>query len=320
MIEYTMSDKETCYLCGAEEPRIIRTKLRHDIRRKVLECRECGLVYLEPGEQDLKDFYTEEYRKLYTPVIGRALTSQELFEICLPYQGDRIDRLKHFLGSTKKLLDVGCASGAFLHAAKSHVMECIGIELNLDNARFVEKALGIKVYTELIEEVDLPSEYFDIATAFQVLEHVDDPLKFLAGIYKLLKPGGIICIEVPNVHDVLLSVYKIEPYADFWFREPHVFNYSPKTLAMILEKSGFAGETKTIQSYNFINHMNWVLKGEPQQSVGIGMSKPILASSRSAIADELNGWIEKVDREYKEILSKYELGDNILFIGKKYYG
>jgi hypothetical protein len=86
---------------------------------------------------------------------------------------------------------------------------------------------------------------------------------------------------------------------------------------MVLEKTGFAGETKTIQSYNFINHMNWILKGEPQRSIDIGMSKPVLAQSHSAIADELNRWIEKVDREYKDILNRHGLGESILFIGKK---
>jgi len=312
-----ISSKNICYLCGAEELRIIRTKLRHGIRRNVLECGKCGIVYLESVQRDLKDFYTEEYRKLYTPVIGSALNSQELFDICLPYQKDRIDDLKHVLGPTKKLLDVGCASGAFLHAVRNHVLYCIGMEFNLDNARFVKEVLGIRVYTGCIEDVDLPQEYFDIATAFQVLEHVDDPISFLKGIHKLLKPGGTICIEVPNIQDVLLSVYEIEQYADFWFREPHVFNYSSKTLTMMLEKTGFAGETKTIQSYNFINHMNWILKGTPQKSMGIGMSKPVLASSRSAIADELNRWIDKIDDEYKDILNKHGLGESILFIGKK---
>lgn len=312
-----MNNKDTCYLCGAEELKVIRTRLRHNIRRNVFECGKCGIVYLEPVQQDLKDFYTEEYRKLYTPVIGSALNSHELFDICLPIQKYRIDELKYVFDPTKKLLDVGCASGAFLHSVKSHVLECVGIEFNLDNARFVEEVLEIKVYTKRIEDVDLPQEYFDIVTAFQVLEHVDDPMLFLKGIHKLLKPGGTICIEVPNIQDVLLSVYEIEQYADFWFREPHVFNYSPKTLTMMLEKTGFAGETKTIQSYNFINHMNWVLKGTPQKSMDIGMSKPVLVQSNSVIADELNNWVEKIDREYKDILNKHELGESILFIGKK---
>jgi len=312
-----VSKNATCYLCGAKKLRVLRSKLRHNIERNVLECRNCSLVYLEPAHQDLKGFYEEEYRKLYTPVIGNALNSQELFDICLPIQKDRVERLKYLLDPTKKILDVGCASGAFLYSVKSYVNECRGMEFNSDNVRFVKEVLGIKVYNESIEKADLPKDYFDIVTIFQVLEHVDDPLAFLKEIYNLLKPEGVICVEVPNIHDALLSVYEIEQYADFWFREPHIFNYSPQTLTLMLEKAGFNGETETIQSYNFINHINWMLKGEPQLSMDIGIAKPILVSSNSAIADELNLWIEKINREYKTILTKYGVGENVFFVGKK---
>lgn len=101
-----INNNDPCYLCGAKELKIIRTKLRHGIRRNVFECEECGIVYLESVQQDLKDFYTEEYRKLYTPVIGSALNSQELFDICLTYQKDRIDELKHVLDQRNSSMSV----------------------------------------------------------------------------------------------------------------------------------------------------------------------------------------------------------------------
>lgn len=308
---------KVCYLCGSKKLKVIRTKLRHNVKRDVWQCDHCGIVYLAPVRQDLKGYYSKEYRQLYTPVLGRALNSRQLFDICLPYQQARIEALKHVLGRGKRLLDVGCASGAFLHSVRNHVGECIGMEFNKDNVRFVEKKLGLKVHTEGIEATSLLPESFDIITAFQVLEHVDDPVKFLKGIHRLLKPGGTICLEVPNVQDVLLSVYKVKPYADFWFRDPHVFNYSPRTLTAVLKKAGFTGKTKTIQLYNFFNHLNWMLKGEPQASVDIGVSTPVLAPGRGAIAGDLNRWIAKANREYQDILNKHELGESILFIGKK---
>jgi 2-polyprenyl-3-methyl-5-hydroxy-6-metoxy-1,4-benzoquinol methylase len=308
---------KSCYLCGSKDLKVIHTKLRHNVKRNVLECGKCGIVYLAPDKQDLKGYYTKEYRKLYTPVLGKALNSQQLFDICLPYQKARIEALKQVLGPSKKLLDIGCASGAFLYSVKSHVSECVGMEFNSENVRFVEKKLGIKVHSEGIEATSLPPGDFDIITAFQVLEHVDDPVRFLKGVYKLLKPGGTICIEVPNIQDVLLSVYKVKPYADFWFRDPHVFNYSPATLTTVLRKAGFAGKIKTIQLYNFVNHLNWLLKGEPQPSVEIGVSTPVLVPGRSAIAKDLNRWIAQANREYQDILNKHALGESILFIGKK---
>lgn len=309
-----------CYLCGKSNPRVIRTRLRHDISRNVLNCQDCGITYLEPKDIDMKDYYNQDYRKLYTPVIGKALSAREMFEFYLSYQQERIDEIKHILNSKMKVLDVGCSTGHFLYALRDCVQECIGIEFNREDAIFVNEELGIKTYTEPIQDTDIPLEYFDLVTVYQVLEHIDDPIKFLTTIYKYLKPGGFLCIEVPNIQDALISVYNIKSYSDFWFREPHVFYFSPKTLSMMLKRSGFSGSTKTVQAYNFINHVNWILTGEPQESANKGMSMPRLIDSESvnpAIRAEFNSWIQRVDKEYKQLLIKHNLAENIVFIGKK---
>lgn len=310
-----------CYLCGKNKLKVIRTKLRHDIPRNVLECQSCGIVYLEPGSKvDLKDYYKNDYRKLYSPVIGKALNSQEIFDIYLPYQQERIEKIKHLLNPDMSVLDVGCSSGHFLYALKNHVKECIGIEFNKENAEFASKKLGIKVYTEPIQDTGIPLGYFDLITAYEVLEHMDDPIKFLTIIRSYLKPDGFLVVEVPNIQDALISVYGSKPYSDFWFREPHVFYYSPKTLTMMLAKAGFSGSVKTIQLYNFLNHMNWLFAGKPEDSAETGMSEPRLIKSDSVnpeVRTEFNKWIQKVDKEYKQLLERYDFGENILFIGKK---
>lgn len=310
-----------CYLCEKPNLKIIRTKLRHDIKRNVLQCQHCGIVYLEPKKEDLAEFYKKDYRKLYTPVIGKVLNSKESFDIYLPFQQARLDLIKEKLNPGMKALDIGCSSGHFLYTLKPYVKEVIGIEFNREDADFVERVLGIKVYTNSIENTDIPLEYFDLITAFQVLEHIDKPLEFLKTISKYLKPGGLLYIEIPNINDALISLYNLESYQDFWFREPHIFYYSPQTLSLLLKRAGFRGRVNTIQSYNFLNHMNWMLAGIPQKSIDIGMSEPVLVSNNSLTDNEikntLNTFIQRVDKEYKMILEKYNLGNTIVFIGKK---
>ena len=309
-----------CYLCEKPNLKIIRTKLRHDIERNVLQCQDCGIVYLEPQEKNLKEFYSKDYRNIYTPIIGKIVDSKESFDIYLPYQQARIDLIKEKLNPEMKALDIGCSSGHFLYALKPYVEEVTGIEFNKENAEFVNKVLGIQVHTCPIEDTDISMEHFDLITAFQVLEHIDKPLEFLKTISKYLKPGGLLYIEIPNINDALVSLYNVEPYCDFWFREPHIFYYYPKTLYLILEKPGFRGSIRTMQTYNFVNHINWILTGQPQKSIDIGMSKPVLISSDSVndeIKNELNTFIKRVDEEYKMILEKYNLGNAIVFIGKK---
>lgn len=308
-----------CYLCGENQMIILRDKLRHNIKRNVLRCKNCRIIYLEPKKVDLKGYYSSDYRKVYSPVIGKKINSQQLFNIRLKYQHVRIERLKHILDTKMKVLDIGCSTGHFLFALKDQVNECVGIEYNKDNANFA-KEIGITVYTDSIENTNIQYEYFDLITIFQAFEHIEDPIGFLKTIYDYLKPDGFLCIEVPNIQDALISLYNIKEYCDFWFREPHIFYYSPETLSKVLNKAGFQGELKTIQRYNFINHINWILTGKPQKHMDIGMSTPTLVKDSSLekeIVSALNQWVIRIDMEYKSLINKYELGDSILFIGKK---
>lgn len=179
-----------CYLCGSSNLGVIRSKLRHEISRNVLKCVDCGTVYLEPEKRNLANFYAKDYRKIYSPVIGKALNSREIFEMYLPYQHSRIDKIKDLLTPDMKALDIGCSADHFLFVLKDYVQECVGIEFNEENAEFVNRELGIKTYTDPIEKTDLPLDYFDLITAFHVLEHVDDPIQFLTALRKYLKSSG----------------------------------------------------------------------------------------------------------------------------------
>lgn len=308
-----------CYLCEKENLKVIRNNLRHNIRRNVLKCETCGLVFLEPKQGDLSDYYKEEYRKLYTPVIGKELDSKETFDIYLPFQKRKIDALKHILKPDMKVLDIGSSTGHFLYTMREHVGEVIGIEFNKENVEFSNKKLGIKTYNKPIEETDIPEKSFGLITIFHVLEHMPDPLSFLNTVKRYLKSDGFVCVEVPNVEDALIALYKSKAYADFWYREPHIFNYSASTLTKMMDKVGFTGKVKTVQRYNFLNHLHWLMKKEPQKSVSIGMLPPELAKNGEGnpIAQkEINNWFEKVSNDYKELLEKHNLGDAILFIGQ----
>jgi len=272
-------------------------------------------------KRKLKRVLLCKIQKIIQSIIGKSLNSQEIFDIYLPYQKLRINELKPILNPEMRALDIGCSAGHFLYALKDYVKECIGIEFNKENAKLVNEKLGIKVYTEPIEKTDIPLGSLDLITVFQTLEHIEDPINFLQIIGKYLKPEGYLCIEVPNIQDALISIFNVGAYSDFYFKEPHLFYFSPKTLSMILKKAGFRGALKTTQRYNFINQMNWLLTGNPQKSADIGMRKPKLVTSDSVekeIKDEFNKWIQKVNEEYKQLLKKYNLGESILFIGQKY--
>ena len=312
-----------CYLCANTQLSVVTNKLRHGELRDVLKCPQCGLVRLQAKTASLDQYYREEYRTLYTPVIGEISTSREIFEMYRPHQERRVSELRPLINRSTSILEVGCSAGHFLDAINPYVNECVGIEYNAQDAEFVNKELGIKTYSQPIEETDILKHHFDIIAVLQVLEHIEDPSAFLRTLGQYIKPGGYLCIEVPNVEEALLSVYNLRNYLDFYFKEPHIFYYSPDTLGRLMKMAGFSGEMKTIQRYNVMNHLHWLFTGKPQRSAEEGMSSPMLVTREGAdkkITDDFNRWINEIDKSYRELLTNHGLGESIWFLGQRATG
>lgn len=312
--------KGVCYLCSGKNLALLRDKLRYGIKRKVLRCRNCGLVFLEPKKKRLKQFYEKEYRKLHSPVVGKAISARERFEIYRPLQQPRIEQICHFLKPTMKVLDVGSSSGHFLFSIQKYVKECIGIEPERNDAKFANEKLGIKTYNQPLAEVNLPEGYFDLISSLEVLEHIADPLSFLKILSKYLKTDGILYLELPNFNESLRTVFNVPRYEDFDYKEPHLFYYTKDTLALLLKKAGFKGLIKVAARPNIINQLNWLLRQKPQANATLAYGEINLpfhrGVSRETKARFLN-FFKKFDEEYKKLLSDNFLGSTLVFIGKK---
>ncbi|MCU1356862.1 MAG: methyltransferase [Acidimicrobiales bacterium] len=306
-----------CYLCGGTALDLVRTKVRH-ADRDVYLCQTCGLDFLAPNERDLREYYATDYRNEFGHAVGEPANSQQIFDVYEPFQAPRIELLKSYLPTDGRMLDIGASAGHFLAACAPHVAERVAVELNLDNAQFIRDTQGIDAYTTPVEETDLPKEHFDLITCFQTMEHIPDPRNFLQQVREYLKPDGWLYVEVPNLDDALLSVHGVGEYADFWYREPHLYNFSPATLTQLMDQAGFTGEILPVQRYGLLNHMNWLLARQPQPSAGVAMGEPALVPTAKSDADtELNAWFSRVDQEYRELLRKHVVSESIGFIGKK---
>jgi len=111
-----------------------------------------------------------------------------------------------------KVMDVGCGAGAFLSLARQKGLHAEGMEMNL-NAVAASRGKGHEVFAGSIEEFRQknPDKRFDLVTAFQVLEHVSDPIGFLREMAELLQPGGCAAVAVPNEHG-LGCVCPLDPH------------------------------------------------------------------------------------------------------------
>jgi SAM-dependent methyltransferase len=100
-----------------------------------------------------------------------------------------------------RILDVGCASGIFLKMAAASGWAVEGIEPSEMLYAAAKTALGGtgQIHRGTLEETDLPPASFDAITVWDVLEHVPDPVGFLARCHSLLKPKGHLYLNVPNL-------------------------------------------------------------------------------------------------------------------------
>ncbi len=83
-------------------------------------------------------------------------------------------------------------------------------------------------------------------------------------------------------------------------------------------RAGFKGNISYTQDYSFLNHLHWILQGRPQPTCHEGLSQPKLPISNrvaSKLREELLDWAATTDKQYKAILAKYGVTENIAFIG-----
>jgi SAM-dependent methyltransferase len=108
------------------------------------------------------------------------------------------------LKGCNRILEVGCGTGAFLERIERELkVRPEGVELSSSAANAaIAKGLCVS-QQDLGELINTNRASYDAVCAFQVLEHVSDPLGFLQSTIKLLKPGGKLIIAVPNMDSFL---------------------------------------------------------------------------------------------------------------------
>ncbi|MDD3296569.1 MAG: class I SAM-dependent methyltransferase [Candidatus Omnitrophica bacterium] len=311
-----------CLLCGENTKEVIADKLRYGEARKVYHCNNCGLGMLQDSrtEKELKSFYNRNYRKKFTPKLNQASNPKELFEVYSNFQSTRIKLIRKFLKKDMKLLEIGCSAGMFLFQVKKYVREVAGIDYDSKSANFASQKCSCRVFSDCIDNLKFKKEEFDIICMFQVLEHTKNPVKFIEEVSKYLKPKGIIYIEVPNLNDALISAYNLPNHYNFYFHSAHLWYFTAKSLLGLMRKNNFKGKVYFTQDYNILNHMHWISADGPQSNCLPGLSQPEFRLRDKFPSDKkkkFNAFIQKMDSEYKKILTELGITSNLSFIGQK---
>jgi len=208
----------------------------------VIECTSCGYKHVVPipTQDELEHVYREDYYSNEKPLYLEE-HKEDLDWWNLVYD-ERYDYLESQLpGKSKKILDVGSGPGYFLLRGKSRGWETVGIEPS-KHAAAHSRGLGLDIREGFLNEAMVTSlGDFDVVYLHEVLEHIPNPFSLLSIVTQLLKPGGILCVIVPNDYNPLQKALRnsmnFEPW---WVAPPHHINYfDHDSLPKILEKQGF---------------------------------------------------------------------------------
>lgn len=232
-----------CNLCNDTDTTVLYTIPdfllgRDDVTATLVQCNTCGLIYQNPRPplSEIQAHYPPEYEP-YIDHVENAQTNWFLRK-AIEYG---IAKRCRFVTRHKRegaLLDVGCATGTFLRGMQTcGAWELYGVEINETAAEMARKRYDFDVFTGTLEQASFPDGSFDAVTLWDVLEHLHYPLDSLHEIHRILKPGGVVVIRVPNANSWDARIFG--PYWAGLDAPRHLYVFTPTTLTQLLSHSGF---------------------------------------------------------------------------------
>jgi len=198
----------------------------------VVVCDNCGLGYADriPAQAEF-DTYYRQMSKYENQHHGGAPAAylEATYGSIARFVSDAVP------DKNARLLDVGCATGALLAAFKRlGYTSLLGLDPSPVCARSAADLYGIEVRAQTITDLADSTERFDCVMLSSVLEHVHDAREAVSQLVNLLRPGGMLFIEVPDA--TRFTEHLSAPYQQFSME--HINFFTPYTLARLCETGG----------------------------------------------------------------------------------
>jgi SAM-dependent methyltransferase len=140
--------------------------------------------------------------------------------------------LDRYFPEAKSFLEIGCGAGAILAAIRERrpSLAVAGGELLIEGLRWTHRRVPDATLFQLDARHIPFADEFDVIGAFDVLEHIEQDVDVLSGVFRALRPGGGVMVTVPQ-HPALWS--------DSDDHDRHLRRYTRRELIAKLRRAGF---------------------------------------------------------------------------------
>ena len=227
---------KACLVCDSET----LVKKGEYLDGQMVQCKKCAFVFAKPipTMEELIEHYEGYGRNDYlSPITIKRY--HEILDSFEPYR------------KTGNLIDVGCGIGYFAEVARERGWNVHGTEYT-DEAIEICKGKGIDMLQGKLDPSNYPEGHFDIVTSFEVIEHINNSQEEMRNFNKILRMGGAAYITTPNFNS-LSRMLSGPDWVVVGYPE-HLSYYTPKTLNLLLNNSGFKKEVVEATGFSISRH------------------------------------------------------------------
>jgi len=238
-IQDSAFDSLPCDLCSAIAPEFVLASRRLD--GPLVRCRACLLYYVTrncaPAEAAAQGDAAAEMSRLAGRARELELVEPHVEESERPWRElaarERVADLSRFVGAGR-LLEVGCSTGELLIAAGER-FAATGIEADRASS-LVALGRGLDCVSGTLADAEFTPDRFDVAVLYHTIEHLPSPRSTLLELRRVVRPGGWLVLETPNIATLWYRVL-----GPRWrqFIPDHRFFFTPQTIRRLCDETGF---------------------------------------------------------------------------------
>lgn len=270
-----------CPYCHAKAKPFLSAR---DINRHITDevfsysqCFSCGLVFMDEIPKDMARYYSGGYQPVPASLEElRALANDEKYRL------EPI--LRHKSGG--KLLELGPWIGMFACNAKDAGFDVTVVDMSADCVNFLENVLSVRAFRSDEPAVTVANldERFDVVVMWHCLEHFPRPWEVIQQITRVLQPGGVLLVALPNIESYECSVLKSQ-----WTHidaPRHLHFYPLTSLTALCEQNGLRCLEATTS-----DHLSQVLRRSSWRALGKSLApwSSFVGRVLSAVVGRLDG-------------------------------